>query len=109
MRTLKFIVDNQLLKQNPECDFTNLVPGTSKCLSAEFSFSPEWMGFTKVATFWSALGKEYPPQILKDGKSCLIPTEALARRTFKVQIVGKKEDTVLTTNKEEIRQNGGES
>lgn len=30
MRTLSFIVDGQIIKQNPECDFGNLIPGTSR-------------------------------------------------------------------------------
>ena len=40
MRTLKFIVEGQIIKQDPSCDFTNLVPGTEGYLRAEFSFSP---------------------------------------------------------------------
>lgn len=109
MRILKFIVDDQIIKQNPKCDFSNLVPGTEQYVQAEFSFSPEWNGYTKVAAFWSLFGKEYPPQVLKDGKTCIIPTEALKRRAFKIQIVGKKKDTKMTTNKIQINQNGGES
>lgn len=30
MRTLSFIVEGQIIKQNPECDFSNLIPGTSR-------------------------------------------------------------------------------
>lgn len=30
MRTLSFIVDRQIIKKNPECDFDNIVPGTSR-------------------------------------------------------------------------------
>ena len=39
MRTLKFIVEGQIIKQDPNCDFSNLVPGTEGYLRAEFSFS----------------------------------------------------------------------
>ena len=39
MRTLKFVVDKQIIKQNPDCDFSGLVPGTDGYLQAEFSFS----------------------------------------------------------------------
>ncbi len=108
MRTLKFIVTDQIIAQDPKCDFSGLVPGTAGYVQAEFSFSSEWAGFTKVAAFWSALGKEYPPQILRDGKSCMIPAEALERRTFKVQVIGKGPNSKkLTTNKVEVIQNGG--
>ena len=109
MRTLKFIVDNKIIKQDPKCDFSDLIPGTEKYLRAEFSFSPEWNGFKKVVAFWSALGKEYPPQVLSDGKSCIIPFEALKRRTFKVQVVGERGDLKLTTNKVAVSQNGGKA
>lgn len=30
MRTLSFIVNGQIIKKNPECDFSNLIPGTSR-------------------------------------------------------------------------------
>lgn len=107
MRTLKFIVDGQTIVQDPECDFSGLVPGTEGYLEAEFSFSPEWKNSTKVATFHSIMGKEYPPQILYQGKTCTIPREALKRKVFKVAVIGKKGDIKLTTNKVAVSQNGG--
>lgn len=30
MRTLSFIIDGQIIRKNPECDFNNLIPGTSR-------------------------------------------------------------------------------
>lgn len=107
MRTLKFLVDDQIIKQDPSTDFTGLVPGTEQYLNAEFSFSKEWDGCVKVAAFYSSLGTEYEPQVLKDGKTCMIPTEALKKRIFKVRVIGKKGDLTLTTHKVTIKQNGG--
>ena len=107
MRTLKFIVEGQIIKQDPSCDFTNLVPGTEGYLRAEFSFSPVWKGCTKVVSCWSAVGDEYPPQVLADGVSCLIPDEATQRYAFKVGVVGKSNHTRLVTNKAIVKQNGG--
>lgn len=109
MRTLRFIVDGQIIKQDPNCDFTNLIPGTEGYLQAEFSFSPEWKNCVKVASFWSAVGKEYPPQVLKDGMSCVIPPEALTKYAFKVGIIGKGPDLRLTTNKIAVKQDGGKT
>jgi hypothetical protein len=100
-------VDNQIVKPDPNCDFENLVPGTEEYIQAEFSFSSEWNGCVKVASFWSTLGKEYPAQALKDGKTCIIPIEALNRRSFKMQLIGKNKKLKLTTNKLTINQNGG--
>lgn len=100
MRTLKFIVDGQTIKPDPKCDFSGLIPGSQ----AEFTFSKEWKSTPKVAAFYSRLGKEYPPQVLTDGKTCPIPVEALRKRIFKVQVLGKNG---LETNRFEIDQKGG--
>lgn len=112
MRTLRFIVDGQIISQDPDCDFDNLVPGSEGYLQAEFIFSPEWSGCAKVAAFWSVMGREYPPQVLKDGKSCMIPPEALKGRKFKVQVIGKRNNAAaltITTDKVTVNQNGGKA
>lgn len=107
MRTLRFIVEGQIIKQDPNCDFTNLIPGSEGYLRAEFSFSPEWNSCTKVASFWSATGKEYSPQLLDDGRSCMIPSEALKKYSFKIGVIGKSNTMKLKTNKVAVKQNGG--
>lgn len=107
MRTLKFIVDQQIIKQDPNCDFSGLVPGTEGYLKADFSFSPEWSNCTKVAAFFNVMGKEFTPQVLADGKSCVIPVEALVNREFRIQIIGKRNELRLTTNKVAVSQDGG--
>lgn len=106
MRTLKFIVDGQIISKDPDCDFNDLVPGTTGYLKAEFAFSSEWDDTVKVASFWRN-GHECPPQILKDGRSCIIPSEALTSRQFKIEVLGKNNKIKLTTNKVEVVQNGG--
>lgn len=107
MRTLKFIVDNQLIEKDPKCDFDGLVPGTEGYLRAEFSFSPEWKDCLKVAAFFSAAGKEYTPQVLQDGKYCIIPVEACEKRDISIRVIGKKGGFRITTNTIVVRQNGG--
>lgn len=108
-RTIKFIVDGQIIKLDPSCDISNLVPGTEQYLRAEFTFSPEWAGYVKVASFHSMMGREYSPQVLTDGRTCLIPATALSKRIFKVSIVGKKDNQKLITNRVAISQNGGKT
>lgn len=108
MRILNFIVDKQIIKQDPNCDFGNLVPGSEGYLQARFSFSSEWNGFVKIASFYSTMGKEFEPRILKDGQTCLIPADALKREKFKVGIVGKNNHNMkMTTNLVEVKQDGG--
>lgn len=107
MRTLKFIVDDQIIKPDPNCDFSNIVPGTEGYLKAEFAFSSVWDGCVKVAGFWSAMGREYESKVLEDGKTCMIPAEALRNRKLIIRVFGKKENMRLTTNSVVVVQNGG--
>lgn len=108
MRTLRFIVEGQTIRKDPTCDFDGLVPGSEGMVYASFIFSTEWRDCAKVASFWSNLGKEFPPQLIKHDGTCEIPAEALARRMFKIKIVGKGlNEKHITTNKVMIYQNGG--
>lgn len=109
MQTLKFIVDGCEIRPDSACDFNNLFPGTNKQIRAEFSFSPEWKSGPKVAAFWSMMGSEYPPRELKDGKTCMIPSDALKRAAFKVQIIGKLNGNTVSTNKLTVYQKGGKT
>lgn len=107
MRTLRFIIEDLIIRIDPNCNFDDLVPGTEGYLKAEFSFSPEWNGCKKVAGFYSRMGKEFSPKELLDGKSCIIPNEALKHQIFRIQVIGKKDGLKLTTNKLIVNQNGG--
>lgn len=104
MRILKFIVDGQNIRIDPNCDIDGLVPGTNGYLEAHFSFSEEWKNTVKVVGFYSRLGKEYTPKLLNDGKSCVIPAEALQKRFFKLRVIGQNG---LVTNKFMVDQKGG--
>lgn len=107
MRTLKFVVEGQIIKQDPKCDFSNLVPGTDGYLQVSFEFSKEWSDCDKVVGFWSVMGREYSPQKLSGEGCCMVPSDALKRREFKMQIFGMRKDYKITTNKVTISQNGG--
>ena len=107
MRKLKFIVDDQIIKPDPNCNFEGLVPGTEDYLCLVFSFSKEWAGYTKVVEFKSMLGKEYTPQTLTNNYMCVVPKEAAMRRNFKIRVLGKNGDLKLATNRITINQHGG--
>lgn len=110
MRTLKFIVDGLIIKQDPNCDFSNLVPGTAGYLQAEFRFSSEWTGTSKVAGFYSVFGREFEPQVLNADNTCIIPADALKHEKFKIQMYGLRgADYKLKTDKVEVCQNGGKA
>lgn len=106
MRTLKFIVSGQTITLDPGCNCDNLIPGTKGYLQAEFSFSKEWENCVKVAAFFSNLGREYEPQVIKDNMTCTIPAEALKKSIFKVQVMGQKGEFKLQTNKVKVYQKG---
>lgn len=107
MRTLKFVVNGQTITQDPNCNFGGLYPGSEGYLKAEFVFDKEWENTVKVVGFFSNMGKEYEPRLLKDGKTCIIPADALKNRIFKVQVMGRRGEHKLITNKVVINQKGG--
>lgn len=101
MRILKFIVTDQKIEKDPECDFTGIVAGTEGYLRAEFSVSGEWAGCRMAAVF-SSMRKEYP-QPIKDG-SCVIPAEALEWDNFGVRVIGQRDGYRITTNEVKVKQ-----
>ena len=101
VRTLKFIVDRQIIRQDPACDFSGLIPGTKGYLCAEFQFSSEWKGCKKAASFFS-FGNEGAVPIV-NGK-CDIPEKVLTRNKFSVKVVGERDDYRITTGKVEVLQ-----
>ena len=107
MRTLRFLVDGETIKQDPTCDFSGLFLNKDSGVCAEFIFSSEWDDKIKVAAFWSTLEKEYEPQPLDSKNICVIPKEALGRASFKIQVLGVRGSDRLTTNKLVILQTGG--
>lgn len=109
MRTLKFIVDKTTLAQDSATSFDGLFPAPNQEIAAEFSFSYEWNGTPKVAAFYSMLGKEYEPQLIDKDNRCMIPPEALALPTFKIQILGNNRGTIMTTNTLTVYQKGGKA
>ena len=88
MRTLEFVVDGQVIRKDPGCDFSNIVPGSSGYLEAKFKFSNEWDGCVKAASFWHD-GTEYATGLNKDD-ACTIPAAALVGRKFEVSVTGAK-------------------
>lgn len=107
MRVLKFNVEGETITLDPACDLAGLFPGSEEQIQVEFNFSPEWKSRVKVVGFWSIMGTEYEPQVINDDGTCQIPTEALAKVAFKMQVLGKRRNhPVIKTNTITIYQNG---
>ena len=104
MRTLEFVADKQLLQKSPDCDFENIVPGSNGYLAAHFTFSEEWNGCVKAASFWYN-GQEHAAILVDD--CCVIPGEALVGCKFKVSVTGSRSDGYrITSAKTTVRQEG---
>lgn len=105
MRTLKFIVDGQTIKRDPDCDFSKIVPGSKGYLRAKFTFDGAWVGCEKIAVFKKRnTTEQHPVQIVNN--SCMIPDEVLVRRNFKMEVIGIKPGYRLVTNGLEVKQDG---
>ena len=107
MRVLKFIVDSRGLRKDPKHELSSFTRDASSKMRAEFEFSPEWNNArVRVAGFWSN-GVEYPPQVLDNGVTCIIPEEVLEKPSFEIQIFCKNKTSTMKTNKLQVRLNGG--
>ena len=102
MRLLVFNVDSQCVHKDQNCDFTGIVAGTKNYLRAKFSFSDDWRDCVKVASFWR--GNKEHAVVLDGDNSCDIPPDALVGATFRVSVIGQRQDYRITTNKIVVRQ-----
>lgn len=107
MKILKFNVQGQTITVDPLYNLNSSVPGTEENVVCKFTFSSEWSNCNKVAAFTSMLGHEYEPRLISRSNECVVPAEALKKRSFKLHIIGKKKDEKFLTNKITITQKGG--
>lgn len=68
MRVLSFIVEDQMIRKDPACDFTNLISGTGGYLKARFVFNQEWRGYTTIAIkSWALFNRDEADNIHING------------------------------------------
>lgn len=103
MRVLDFIVSGQRIVKDTACDFTGIAPKSHGYLYARFRFAADWKGFKRVAVF-SCRGKDHPTPIING--MCEIPAGALIGDTVTVQVIGRREDVEIPTNKVAFQQGG---
>lgn len=107
MRTLRFKVSGQELIRAPGCNFSNIIAGTSGYLQAAFEFGQDWDGTVQVAAFYPYFQSQEVGRLIKDG-ACIVPDEVAAYDTFKVGVVGQRENGQrITTNLITIKQERG--
>lgn len=104
MKILRFIVKGQLIKKDPESSFNQMVAGSSNYYIAEFDMDAAWTGYSCLAHFESDNYEKYEPII--DGQ-VIFPEEVLQYKRFYVSVIGRKDDSILLTNKNRVIQIGG--
>lgn len=105
MYTLTLKVHNNRVFIVPE-ESDNIPMHIDEPVIIYFGFSPEWKNAAVVIGFYNADG-ECPPQVLMEDSYCMVPPEALNGYWFRLGVLGKRNDTVLRTNKLTIVKNGG--
>ena len=105
MRVLKFVVNAQKITQDPNCDFSGIVRGTTGYLEAHFSFSVEWAGTVKVAEFRKYACDSAVSVPIINGR-CMVPTEVTGGKAWYVKIVGKRGGVIIPTGNCKVEQEG---
>ena len=101
MRTLRFLVNQQKMIKDPDCNFSEIVSGTRGYLRADFLFSDEWKGCAVAAVFSCVDGAEAVPVV---NGACEVPGLVSDKKLWWVSAVGAKGDYRITSNKVEVRQ-----
>lgn len=104
MRTLKFKIDGQRIKKDPECDFSGLITGSKGYLECEFEFTRDWAGLAKAAIFETGDYVKYQPLV---NNRCNVPDEVTDSTKIHVHVFGKDNTMVLSTNTAVILQHRG--
>ena len=101
MRTLEFNIDGQILSKGN--DFSGIVRGTDGYLKCSFKFFGCDWSQCKIVVVFKGGSEEYAVP-LKCDRSCAVPCEVTNRASFKVWVIGVKDNYRITTNKILVRQ-----
>ena len=103
MRELKFIVDGQRLTKSKECDFENIVRGTSNYLRLMFWFDTTWNGTTKAIEVSNISGTKIIEPLVNG--SFVLPSQVTGDSIIKVKVYGmKKTGEQIASNEILIKQ-----
>lgn len=102
MRTLKFIVKNQKLQKDKDCDFSKIIKGSKGYLRLFFSLPEEWKKLNIAVSFYRR-GREIDAKILENGY-CDVPDSVSNFNHFSISLTGAKKGYRITTEKITIDQ-----
>lgn len=104
VRTLSFLIKDQIIEKDPDCDFSGLVAGTKGYYVAKFSFSESWTNYKKIAVFKNRSTTKFVP-IIND--MCQIPDEITTSLLYRVSVVGNTRDISIPTTETFVTQKRG--
>ena len=103
MRILDFAINGQNLRRKG--DFSGIVRGSKNYLRCRFNFEgSDWNG-CKVAALFESNETVFPTTI-DSNRTCTIPDEITDLSTFKIKIIGRKDNYQIVTNNLIICQEG---
>lgn len=105
MRTLKFIVDGQILYKDKNCSFINIVKGSHNYLFLHFNFiGEEWTQYDKAVEFETKTSHKI---VNFYGHTVGIPDEITSERIITIRLIGyKNKEVVFKTSSQNILQRG---
>lgn len=105
MRILKFIVEGQTLRKDPECDFSHIIKGSKDYLGCSFKLPADWRNIPLAATF-THYGKEICASPVFSG-ACLVDNSVTDYKNFKISLTAIKNGEIVRTNAVKIWQEEG--
>ena len=96
MRDLRFKVSGQTIEKETECDFTGIASGTDNWLNLVFSFDAILAGMAKIVFMRDTNGVETNRVV--NGKVA-VPSSVTDGKFFSIQIYGKRNGQLVSTNK----------
>lgn len=96
MRDLRFKVSGQTIEKETGCNFTGIASGTDNWLNLVFSFDASWAGMAKVVCMRDSNGAETNRVV--NGKVA-VPSSVTDGKFFSIQIYGKRNGQLVSTNK----------
>ncbi len=96
MRNLRFKISGQQLEKDSGCDFIGIAKGTDEWLNIVMSFDATWAGMSKVICMRDSDGNETNKIV---NGSVTVPNSVTGGDFFSIQIFGKKDGKLVSTNK----------
>lgn len=103
MRTLEFNVNGQRLSKTG--NFSGIVRGSTNYLKCAFNFTDSDWNKCKIGIVFEYRGIEHVV-IMGNDRAVVVPPDISDKKSFRVRVVGIKDNYKLSTNKVLVNQEG---